>query len=81
MNEDLKMKVARAVLGPYLPLPPGTNWTLDELRQKRWERASADDKSLALQAAGAILREYDLTPVAVPAVWPEGRNFPADAAP
>lgn len=47
--------VARCIIGPRRPVPVTSPYTLEELRDEMWERARADDKADALNAAEAIL--------------------------
>ncbi|HRL05074.1 MAG TPA: hypothetical protein PL098_00005, partial [Brevundimonas diminuta] len=48
-------KVARCIIGPRDSVPESSKFTLDKLRQVKWEMASDPERSDALWAADAIL--------------------------
>ncbi len=49
-----------AIVGPWRPLPPvAMTFTLEDLRRIRWNALSTQDKGVALQQAGAVLREVN----------------------
>lgn len=48
--------VARAIVGPWLPVPDGCQFTLDQLRDVRWRRSSPQEQGMARTQALAILR-------------------------
>lgn len=49
-------RVAKAIVGPHKALPPGASkWTLDDLRDMRWEALSTMEKNAALCSAKAVL--------------------------
>jgi hypothetical protein len=48
--------VARAIVGPWLPVPDGCQFTLDQLRDVRWRRSSPQEQGMARTQALAALR-------------------------
>lgn len=48
-------QIARCIIGPRKPVPETSRFTLDELRQVRWDAASEAERKDALWAADAIL--------------------------
>lgn len=48
--------VARAIVGPWLPVPDGCQFTLDQLRDVRWRRSSTQEQRMAHTQAIATLR-------------------------
>lgn len=53
-GEVTREQVARCIIGPRNPTQGG-QWSLDELRQIRWDRATQSDRLDALWSADAIL--------------------------
>jgi hypothetical protein len=49
--------LAKAVLGPYKPVPPGAKYTLADLREVRWSDAESCERARALTITDAIIRE------------------------
>lgn len=48
-------EVARCIVGPRLPVPPISKYSLDELRNVRWGMSTAAERQDAIYAATAIL--------------------------
>lgn len=48
-------EIARCIIGPRLPVPIGSRYSLAELRKVRWDMASHAERNDALNAADAIL--------------------------
>ncbi|CCD94622.1 hypothetical protein BRAO375_3660016 [Bradyrhizobium sp. ORS 375] len=48
--------IARCIIGPRLPVPAGSSYTLEALRECCWGMASDSERHDALNAAEAILR-------------------------
>lgn len=49
-------QIARAIIGPRLPVHPSSNFTLEQLRDVRWQHQSTDaQRHDALDAADAVL--------------------------
>jgi hypothetical protein len=58
--EEIARHVARCIIGPRNQLPSECEYTLDELRDISWRRASKADQNSALWAAKTIVREMGL---------------------
>ena len=55
-DEALVERVARAIVGPHLPVAPGSQWTIENLRDIRWrEHLNDGERNLALAQACAAL--------------------------
>lgn len=48
-------EIARAIIGPRNPVPLGSNHTVEELREIRWQRSTSAEHADALWAADAVL--------------------------
>lgn len=48
-------QIARCIIGPRLPVPATSRFSLSDLRDVRWEAASPEDRADALSAADAII--------------------------
>ena len=46
---------ARAIVGPWLPVPYGCRFTLDQMRDVRWRRTSPQEQDMARAQALAVL--------------------------
>jgi hypothetical protein len=55
MTEQDVLRVAMAIEGPHLPVPPTCRYTLQELREVRWEYLSPSEQKLRLQEAKAAI--------------------------
>lgn len=55
MSDDLLIKVAQAINGPHCEVPHNTMWTLNDLRQIRWEQQSANEQRMLLNQAKAAI--------------------------
>lgn len=58
----LRDRVARIIVGPYLPVPADSAISLNQLREIRWGMADSQEKGAALLAADALIREFNLEP-------------------
>lgn len=53
---DMIENVARAIIGPHDPLPAGrAPYTLEKLREIRWEQAGRDGQAVAMREAKAAI--------------------------
>ncbi len=54
-HEALVEKVAKAINGPFHPTPEGSLFTLDQLRDIRWQQINDAERKLCLSGAKAAL--------------------------
>ncbi|WP_113476180.1 hypothetical protein [Brucella intermedia] len=54
-HEALVEKVAKAINGPFHPLPNGSPYTLDQLRDVRWQQINDVERKLCLSGAKAAI--------------------------
>ncbi|QIC52859.1 hypothetical protein [Brucella phage EF4] len=54
-HEALVEKVAKAINGPFHPVPEGSLFTLDQLRDVRWQQINDVERSLCLAGAKAAI--------------------------
>lgn len=54
-----KEQIARCIIGPREPVPETSKFTLEQLRDVRWDYATKAERGNALWAAEAILREIE----------------------
>ncbi len=47
--------IARAIEGPHRPVPEGSRFTLEELRDVRWNRLTEQERGARLNEAQAVL--------------------------
>ncbi|WP_210251555.1 hypothetical protein [Brucella intermedia] len=52
-HEALVEKVAKAINGPFRPVPAGSPYTLDQLRDIRWQQINEMERKLCLAGAEA----------------------------
>lgn len=52
-HEALVEKVAKAINGPFRPVPEGSPYTLDQLRDIRWQQINEMERKLCLAGAEA----------------------------
>lgn len=48
-------KVAKAINGPFHPVPEGSLFTLDQLRDVRWQQINGAERNLCLAGAEAAI--------------------------
>lgn len=48
-------KVAKAINGPFHPVPEGSLFTLDQLRDVRWQQINGAERNLCLASAQAAI--------------------------
>ncbi|KAB2728212.1 hypothetical protein [Brucella anthropi] len=48
-------KVAKAINGPFHPVPEGSLFTLDQLRDVRWQQINGAERNLCLASAQAVI--------------------------
>lgn len=53
--ETLVEKVAKAINGPFHPVPEGSLFTLDQLRDVRWQQINGAERKLCLASAQAAI--------------------------
>ncbi len=53
-------RLAKIVNGPYRPVEASSGFTLDQLRDVRWDMASAQEQAFATQVARTLIRELNL---------------------
>lgn len=49
-------RVARAIVGPHRPVPAGSPYTLERLRDVRWQQANNTERQNALNEARAAIK-------------------------
>lgn len=54
-HEALVEKVAKAINGPFHPVPEGSPYTLDQLRDIRWQQINDVERKLCLSGAKAVI--------------------------
>lgn len=54
-NKELIEKVAKAINGPFRPVPEGSLFTLDQLRDVRWQQINGAERNLCLASAQAAI--------------------------
>lgn len=54
-DDALVEAAAKAILGPHEPVPPGSRYTLEELREARWALAEDHQRKQALWSARAAV--------------------------
>ncbi|WGG61818.1 hypothetical protein [Brucella intermedia] len=54
-HEALVEKVAKAINGPFHPVPEGSPYTLDQLRDIRWQQINGAERKLCLASAQAAI--------------------------
>lgn len=54
-HEALVEKVAKAINGPFRPMPEGSPYTLDQLRDIRWQQINEAERKLCLAGAEAAI--------------------------
>lgn len=54
-HEALVEKVAKAINGPFHPVPEGSLFTLDQLRDVRWQQINGAERKLCLASARAAI--------------------------
>ncbi|PJR90007.1 hypothetical protein CN878_20235 [Ochrobactrum sp. 695/2009] len=54
-HEALVEKVAKAINGPFHPLPNGSPYTLDQLRDIHWQQINDVERKLCLSGAKAAI--------------------------
>lgn len=54
-HEALVEKVAKAINGPFHPVPEGSLFTLDQLRDVRWQQINGAERKLCLASAQAAI--------------------------
>lgn len=54
-HEALVEKVAKAINGPFHPVPEGSLFTLDQLRDVRWQQINGVERNLCLASAQAAI--------------------------
>lgn len=52
---EARERIARCIVGPHKPVPFGSKFTLEELREVRWNNSDGLERALAISAADAIL--------------------------
>lgn len=52
---ELIEKVAKAINGPFHPVPEGSLFTLDQLRDVRWQQINGAERKLCLAGAEAAI--------------------------
>ncbi|WP_043062973.1 hypothetical protein [Brucella anthropi] len=52
---ELIEKVAKAINGPFHPVPEGSLFTLDQLRDVRWQQINGAERNLCLASAQAAI--------------------------
>ena len=54
-SKELIEKVAKTINGPFHPLPNGSPYTLDQLRDIRWQQINDAERKLCLSGAKAAI--------------------------
>ncbi|WP_247997036.1 hypothetical protein [Brucella tritici] len=54
-SKELIEKVAKAINGPFHPVPEGSPYTLDQLRDIQWMQINAVERKLCLASAQAAI--------------------------
>lgn len=54
-HDELIKKVAKAINGPFRPLPEGSPHTLEQLRDIRWTQINGRERNLCLASAKAAI--------------------------
>ncbi len=54
-SKELIEKVAKAINGPFHPVPEGSPYTLDQLRDNQWMQVNAVERKLCLAGAEAAM--------------------------
>ncbi|MCH6203894.1 hypothetical protein L3V16_08560 [Brucella ciceri] len=54
-HEALVEKVAKSINGPFHPVPEGSPYTLDQLRDIQWMQVNAVERKLCLAGANAAI--------------------------
>ena len=54
-SKELIEKVAKAINGPFHPVPEGSLFTLDQLRDVRWQQINGAERNLCLASAQAAI--------------------------
>ncbi|WP_043062332.1 hypothetical protein [Brucella anthropi] len=54
-SKELIEKVAKAINGPFHPVPEGSLFTLDQLRDIRWQQINGAERNLCLASAQAAI--------------------------
>lgn len=55
---DMVIRIAKAIIGPHLPVPDGVGYTLEHLREIRWRNHSTEaERRQAICSARAVLAE------------------------
>lgn len=54
-HDELIEKVAKAINGPFRPLPEGSPHTLEQLRDIRWTQINGRERNLCLASAKAAV--------------------------
>jgi len=54
-HEALVEKVAKAINGPFHPVSEGSLFTLDQLRDTRWQQINGTERNLCLAGAKAAI--------------------------
>lgn len=54
-SKELIEKVAKAINGPFCPVPEGSLFTLDQLRDIRWQQINEMERKLCLAGAEAAI--------------------------
>ena len=54
-SKELIEKVAKAINGPFHPVPEGSPFTLDKLRDVHWQQINGAERNLCLAGAEAAI--------------------------
>jgi len=54
-HDELIEKVAKAINGPFHPTPEGSLFTLDQLRDIRWQQINGAERNLCVAGAKAAI--------------------------
>lgn len=58
-EDELIERCAKAIEGPHCPVPPDIPYTLEELREVRWEACSDQERAVRRTQARAVLEAAD----------------------
>lgn len=57
---ELRERIARAINGPWSPVPEGSKFSLEQLREARWGWLSEQERGARLCEADAVIREFEV---------------------